>query len=101
MLRLGTTDARVCRLMNRMKLREQLAALEHEQWVEWSRHLAASEELSADRLARWRRSWVPYAQLPEHQKDLDRTYADHVLALLDAVLAAPPAQIAVESEAET
>jgi hypothetical protein len=87
--------------MNRTKLREQLAALEHDQWVEWSRHLAASEELSADRLARWQRSWVPYAQLPEHLKDLDRAYADHVLALLDAAQVNGLAPFAVEREAET
>ena len=35
------------------QLGERLAELEHEQWIEWSRTLAACESLSAERLARW------------------------------------------------
>ncbi len=66
-------------------LRERLAELEHEQWIEWSRTLAAGESLSAERLARWHARWVPYAELTEEAKELDRAYADRILALLGVV----------------
>jgi hypothetical protein len=64
-------------------LREKLAALEHEQWCAWSRTLAETETLTPERLAEWRTLWVPYAQLSETEKDLDRKYADRVLAVLE------------------
>jgi hypothetical protein len=59
--------------------RERLAALEHEQWVEWSRAIADVEAITATRLARWEKMWVPYAELSEEQKDQDRVWADRIL----------------------
>lgn len=70
-------------------LRELFAELEHEQWLEWSRELAASEDVSEERLARWRPRWVDYWELSEADKDLDRAYADRILAVLDQFSAAP------------
>lgn len=64
------------------ELRERLAELEHEQWSAWSKSVAETEELSAERTAGWRDRWVPYASLPEQEKELDREYADRVLDLL-------------------
>lgn len=86
--------------IDRNKLREQLAALEHAQWVEWSQHVAARETLSSERLARWRSCWAPYAELPESVKDPDRVYADRVLALLGSVLGDPPLCLEAEVEAD-
>lgn len=63
-------------------LRERLAELEHEQWIEWSRSVAEREPLSAERIARWEKYWVPYAMLDEEVKDQDRRYADRIIALL-------------------
>lgn len=63
-------------------LRERLAEMEHEQWCEWSRNLAGTETLAPERLAAWRSRWVPYAELSEADKDLDREYADRVLEVL-------------------
>ena len=63
-----------------------LADLEHEQWMAWSRELASTEQLSPERLARWRSQWVPYVELPEEAKDHDRVWADRVLALLERYL---------------
>ena len=60
---------------------EALAALEHEQWVAWSKSLAAAEPLSAERVERWQRLWVPYADLSEQEKDADRVWAQKALAL--------------------
>jgi hypothetical protein len=65
-------------------LRETLAGLEHDQWCEWSRSLAESEELEPARLAAWRARWVPYGELSEADKDLDRAYADRVIRLLES-----------------
>ncbi|WP_177209077.1 hypothetical protein [Natronobacterium haloterrestre] len=67
-------------------LRERLAALEHRQWMEWSQHLAAEEDLSDDRLKRWESLWIPYAELSEEMKDHDREWADKVLDEVRALL---------------
>ena len=66
---------------------EALAALEHDQWMAWSKSLAAAEPLSAERVERWQRLWVPYADLSEQEKDADRVWAEKVLALTTAPLA--------------
>jgi hypothetical protein len=59
-------------------LLERLAEVEHEQWMAWSRSVAA--EVSAERRARWQAFWVPYQDLPEDVKELDRAWARKVLA---------------------
>ena len=61
---------------------EQLAELEHEQWEEWSKNIASNENISQDRIDRWRKLWIPYKDLSENAKDQDRTYARKVLNLL-------------------
>jgi hypothetical protein len=66
--------------MTRQELLERLAELEHEQWVAWSR--AVADEVSAERRRRWQECWVPYAELPEEVKELDREWARKVLAAL-------------------
>jgi hypothetical protein len=50
---------------------EALAALEHEQWMAWSKSLAAAEPLSEERVERWRRLWVPYADLSEQEEEAE------------------------------
>lgn len=59
-----------------------LSALEHEQWMHWAKTILASENISAERRARWEADFVPYDQLPESVKKLDRVYARKVLDLL-------------------
>jgi hypothetical protein len=59
------------------KLLEKLAALEHEQWMEWSKTTA--KRVDAETRARWRRYWVPYAKLSEKVKDQDRIWARKIL----------------------
>jgi len=61
---------------------EKLAALEHEQWMEWSRSVAL--EVSDKRRRRWEKYWVPYAELDESVKDWDRVWAKKVLKILKA-----------------
>ena len=61
---------------------EALAAIEHDQWIEWAKAIAKSEKLSDDRVKRWETMYVPYAELSEEAKEQDRVYARKVLAAL-------------------
>ncbi len=68
-------------------IREQLAALEHEQWAHWTRHLL--DNLPPENVARWRRQCAtPYDQLSEAEKESDRAWADRVLAIVGGAPAA-------------
>jgi hypothetical protein len=64
------------------QLLEKLAALEHKQWVEWSKKIAATELIRWSVLERWSKLWVPYSKLPEDAKEKDRKYARRVLKCL-------------------
>jgi hypothetical protein len=64
------------------ELVEELAKLEHVQWMDWSKNIAETEEISPKRLNRWTDLWVPYARLSEEQKESDREYARKVLNVL-------------------
>lgn len=52
---------------------ERVAEVEHAQWMAWSK--AVAHEVSPERRARWARYWVPYEDLPEEVKELDRVWA--------------------------
>ena len=65
-----------------MDLREQLAALEHEQWAHWTRYML--DNLTSENIARWQQQIeTPYAELSEKEKESDRRWADKVLSLLE------------------
>ena len=59
-------------------LLEQLAEIEHEQWVCWSKEVAATERIGQNRIERWRSFWCPYKYLPEFIKEMDRKWARKV-----------------------
>ena len=61
---------------------ERLARVEHDQWMAWSKTVAA--EVSAERRTAWQRCWVPYDELTEEQKEHDREWARRALAALRA-----------------
>lgn len=63
-------------------IREKLAELEHEQWIKWATSLMESENLSPERVERWKRYMVPYSELDEKTKDYDRKWADMVLEIV-------------------
>ena len=76
-------------------IREGIANLEHDQWKTWSYTIAQQEEISPDRLERWKQCWIPYQQLPEDVKEHDRKWADQILSFLKSQieqmgLAKPP-----------
>jgi hypothetical protein len=71
------TDDEIRALLNT----EELASLEHDQWIEWSKTIAHQEILSQDRVERWKSCWVPYADLSEEMKEHDRKWARKVADL--------------------
>jgi glutathione S-transferase len=79
-LLLGTLGLAGCR-GEPEPLIERLARIEHEQWMAWSQSVA--DEVSPARRERWQRYWVPYEELPEDIKELDRQWARRVLAELE------------------
>jgi hypothetical protein len=59
-------------------LREELAALEHEQWAHWTKYML--DNLTEENIARWRKQIdTPYSELSEKEKDSDRVWADKVI----------------------
>lgn len=67
-------------LENRI-LVDELAELEHKQWMEWSQNLAASEKLSKERIERWKKLWIPYKELSEQSKEQDRVWARRAIRI--------------------
>lgn len=70
------------------ELREELAALEHEQWSRWMMHLFGKSieypdghvEIPPEFVLRWKRQInTPYPDLSDSEKDSDRAEADKVL----------------------
>jgi hypothetical protein len=61
---------------------ERLAAIEHDQWMEWAKNILTTENVSAERKARWEKLFVPYDQLSEEMKEFDRVWARKVIDAL-------------------
>jgi hypothetical protein len=73
-------------------IREQLAALEHEQWAGWMNYLFeksnenedGSVVIPAALVSRWKRQMeTSYVDLTEDEKESDRAIADKVIKILD------------------
>ena len=62
---------------------EELASIEHEQWIEWATSLMSSEKLSSDRMIRWAILMVKYDSLTDGEKEQDRKYARLILKAID------------------
>ena len=69
--------------MIEMNMKEELAALEHEQWMSWATELMKTENLSQERLDRWKPFMVPYEELPENVKKHDRRWAERVWHIVE------------------
>jgi len=61
---------------------EDVAKLEHEQWIAWSGNIAKTEAITPARLYRWKMLWRPYSELTEAEKDQVREWAHKVLSLI-------------------
>ncbi len=62
---------------------ESLSAAVHDMWVKWAQELMETETLSQERTKRWSALLVPYAELPESEKEKDRIQAREITAVLD------------------
>lgn len=56
-----------------------LPILAHRLWTHWSQHISEEEEISEDRLARWKRLWVPFEELSEEMQEKDRKLVNRFL----------------------
>lgn len=72
-------------------MREELAAIEHERWSHWQKHMHSKGNLRpdgslllpADLVARWERQMsTSYAELTESEKQSDRDQVERYLALI-------------------
>jgi len=77
--------------MEKDKKREALADLCHEQWSGWMRYLFEKMvlnrngelEMPHEFVSRWHRQMnTPYRNLPENEKDSDRSEADKFLKII-------------------
>jgi hypothetical protein len=71
------------------ELIERLSALEHDQWVQYSksvykqiRQSASREDLIRKATDKWLSKWKPYDLLSESEKDKDRIWANKVLKMI-------------------
>ena len=62
---------------------EELSELEHKQWEEWSKDISKKEDLSSERVERWKKYWIDYKELPEDVKEEDRKYARKVFEIVE------------------
>lgn len=65
------------------ELIEKLADLEHQQWIAWATTLMEKENLSPERVERWRGLLCPYSELSEEWKEYDREWARKVLEIVN------------------
>ena len=60
---------------------EELADIEHKQWWSWT--LALEPKMPKEVVARWKRNQIPYSELSEMDKDLDRRWAMVVYSVFE------------------
>jgi hypothetical protein len=69
-------------LASTQEIREALADMFHQAWEHWSK--AVKDDIkSPERVTRWQEYWVPYDQLDESTKDMDREWADKALESIE------------------
>jgi hypothetical protein len=71
------------------ELIEKLSALEHDQWIQYSRSIyrQIKQSTSRDNLPKrgadkWQSKWKPYDLLSESEKDKDRIWAKKLLEII-------------------
>lgn len=61
------------------ELLEDLADLEHRQWMHWSKYVAENYDIPEELEDKWRENWKSYSDLTEELKDKDRKWAKKAL----------------------
>lgn len=72
------------RQADRLIEKEKIAEVLHDVWMEWSKEIASTEDISMDRYRRWVGLWVPYKELNNEMKEQDRQLAERVLQVLES-----------------
>lgn len=62
---------------------EELADLEHRQWMHWSKYVAKNHDIPEDLREKWKENWKPYSELSDEMKEKDRKWARKALAIAD------------------
>ena len=70
------------KVINSIEFLEALAQIEHEQWIEWATTLMEKENLSSERIQRWKTLLIDYPNLPTEHKESDRKYARIIIKKL-------------------
>ena len=70
---------------DRNQMVEALSEVFHDAWMHWSKSVAG-EIKDPERVARWQTFWVPYDQLDESTKDLDREWAEEAYKLIEPLV---------------
>ena len=68
------------------ELLEKLSQLEHEQWMKWAKHILENENISEETRKKWEEDFIPYSELPENIKKLDRPFAQKSLEIFEDFL---------------
>lgn len=65
--------------------REELAALEHRQWMHWTKWLVneSDHDIPEELEEKWKKNWKPYSELPEDEKDKDRKWANKAVKIIE------------------
>lgn len=58
---------------------EEKAARIHDIWIDWATTLIGKEQLSEDRIKRWKSLMIPYKDLSEIEKEKDRKVVRYVM----------------------
>ena len=61
------------------ELREALSENIHDMWVKWTKILSKEENFSEKRIKRWKKLYIPYNELSEKMKNVDRKIVDTLL----------------------
>ena len=68
------------------KIIEELAELEHKQWMQWAKDILKTEDITEERSKRWKEeSFKSYKDLTEEQKDMDREWAEKVYNIVKGI----------------
>lgn len=68
---------------NVQELLEKVSALVHEEWMDWAKNILESEDISDERVTRWKEEcFKPYEELTEEMKEFDREWGMKFLRLL-------------------
>lgn len=79
-------DSKTLEKINSFKFLNNLAELEHIQWLEWTSDVRRNNKLSARTLERWDSFSVPFEELSDEDKLDDYQYARVVLKLFKEIL---------------